>query len=203
MKRFDIINYLIYKNNFNSYIEIGVETPSNCFDKISIPIENKISVDPNPRGIVTHQVTSDEFFQTYNGDRKFDIAFIDGLHTEEQVDKDIQNCLLNLSENGIIVLHDCNPTEEQRQMELDDPRRKIRAWNGTVWKSIAKLRCTDKGLYIAVVDTDEGIGIIRRGSQNLFQTTEDITQILTYEFLDSNRTELLNLISIDQFKELF
>ena len=200
MKRFDIINYLIEKYNYTSYLEIGVENPNNCFNKINAV--NKISVDPNPMGIVSHKMTSDEFFKAYSKDMIFDIVFIDGLHTMEQVDKDIQNSLNHLSENGIIVLHDCNPVNEQRQMELNDPRRKIRAWNGTVWKSIAKLRCSDNNLYIAVIDTDEGVGIIKRGTQDTFKIEDDMNNILTYEFLDMNRGELLNLISVLTFKEI-
>lgn len=198
MKRFDIINYLIEKNNFKTYLEIGVENPKNCFDKINL--SNKTSVDPNPLGEVTHKMTSDEYFQSHVHDTIFDIVFIDGLHTMEQVDKDISNSLKHLSENGIIVLHDCNPEDEQRQMELDDTRRKIRAWNGTVWKSIAKLRTQNSNLQVLVVDTDEGIGIITRGQSELFQS-DDFE--LSYDFLTKNRKELLNLITVEKFKSLY
>ena len=39
----------------------------------------------------------------------FDCVFIDGLHTYNQVKKDIHNSLKYLNINGIIMLHDCLP----------------------------------------------------------------------------------------------
>ena len=55
----------------------------------------------------------------------------------------------------------------------------------------------NENLEIFTVNTDEGCGIIRRGVQNLlpFVSIEN----LTYQFLEENRGELLNLISIEQF----
>lgn len=198
MKRYDIINSLIIKHNYQNYLEIGVENPKNCYNKINI--KNKTSVDPNPLGPITHTMTSDEYFQNHVGDSMFDIVFIDGLHTMEQVDKDIPNSLKHLNSGGTIVLHDCNPENEMRQMELDDPRRKIRAWNGTVWKSIAKLRLqSNNNLKIFTINTDEGIGVIQRGKQENFKTSAPTNEVLTWEFFEKNNSQLLNLITVEEF----
>ena len=59
-------------------------------------------------------MTSDEFFE--QNKEKFDIVFIDGLHHSEQVYKDILNSLNILNEDGTIICHDMNPTEEFRQI---------------------------------------------------------------------------------------
>ena len=90
MKRHEIINLLITKNNYKSYLEIGLD---NGFNFSRIEINNKISVDPalgqyshaNP----TYKLTSDDFFS--QNKNRYDIIFIDGLHHSEQVYKDIKN----------------------------------------------------------------------------------------------------------------
>ena len=55
----------------------------------------------------TIRTTSDEFFK--NNKEKFDLIFLDGLHTYHQTIKDINNSLRNLNSNGIIIIHDCLP----------------------------------------------------------------------------------------------
>ena len=63
MTRFEIINKLIVKHNFKSYLEIGVRDIDDCFDKIVCPIKN--SVDPCHELInnfAEYKYTSDTFF---------------------------------------------------------------------------------------------------------------------------------------------
>jgi hypothetical protein len=136
-------------------------------------------------------MTSDHFFATQP--EPFDIVFIDGLHLEEQVDKDVFNSMAWLNPAGCIVLHDCNPLTEHMQR---DDGSDGKAWNGTVWKSYVKLR-SNPALSMYVVDTDHGVGVIQRGQQTSFQLAP-----LSYASLDANREEALNLISVSRFKEL-
>lgn len=104
MKRWDLINALIKKFDYKTYLEIGVNN-GDCFKRIDI--DYKIGVDPNPQSKATLIMTSDEFFQKPS--MLFDIVFIDGLHESSQVNKDIEHALKILSYNGTIVVHDCNP----------------------------------------------------------------------------------------------
>ena len=202
-KRFDLINFLIKEYGFKDYLEIGVNDGS-CIRKINI--ENKDGVDPSPNSEIgfgdpvpeiNYQITSDEFFNNYSY-KKYDIIFIDGLHHSDQVDKDIQNSLKYLNDGGFILLHDCNPPEEFLQIVP----RQSGLWNGDVWKSIVKLRCNDPSLEINVVDVDWGVGVIRRGNSELY-TKNNLNECLEYNYLNSNREELLNIISIDEFFNKF
>ena len=86
--RTSIINHLINKYNLNNYLEIGVRDGSN-YDKIII--NNKTGVDPSPTKDIDglYKLTSDEFFKINK--IKFDLIFIDGLHLEQQVDKDLKD----------------------------------------------------------------------------------------------------------------
>lgn len=197
-KRFDLINYIIEQNNFNDYLEIGVNDGS-CIRRVNI--SNKDGVDPAPNSEsgtgdvpeINYQVTSDYFFDNY-AYKKYDIIFIDGLHHSDQVDKDIQNSLKYLNDDGYILLHDCNPPEYEIQLVP----RQTGIWNGDVWKSIVKLRCTDPNLDICVVDTDWGIGVISKGNQNTYKKSS-LEECLQWNYFNINRDELLNIISVEDF----
>lgn len=196
MTRTEIINNLITKYGYKSYLEIGVNTPSQPgYNWVGIKCKVKHGVDPNVD--TTFKMTSDEFFDK-NISQKYDIIFIDGLHLHEQVYRDIINSLNNLNEGGIIVVHDCNPTTEitQRRERASD------AWHGDVWKSIVQLRIENSELEIYTVDTDEGCGLIRKGNQILLNIDKNI-DYYDYKFLEENRKNALNLISVDEFKQKY
>lgn len=197
--RTDLLNHLIKKRNYKKYLEIGVRD-ANKGNFNNIKIDYKIGVDPEPRTRQSNivELTSDDFFKVNK--EKYDIIFIDGLHLEEQVDKDIINSLDALNENGIVLLHDCNPPTEFRQRDNYEVNGKFPSWNGTVWKSIAKVRMTRTDLKVQVVDTDWGVGIIEKSeNQELYPKTTD----LNYKFLDTNRKELLNIIDTDTFFKMY
>ena len=146
---------------------------------------------------VNYRVTSDEFFEFISGhDIKYDLIFIDGLHHYEQVKKDIENSLKHLQPNGIIMMHDCNPLTYESQLV---PRQSV-TWHGDVWKAYVEFKQTHPAFDCYVVDTDCGCGVI--------VNNEDKTQIpinldLDYKYLDENRKEILNLISVEEFKNIF
>lgn len=188
MTRYDIINNFIQKYDYKSYLEVGCQW-GQCFKEVKCI--SKMSVDPNPNSSAIYKVSSDFFFE-YNSN-KFDIIFIDGLHLEEQVDKDIENSLKFLNDNGTVICHDCVPKNEKEQLETWDHKG---AWTGTVWRSFVKLRATRTDLEMFVVDTDHGCGIIRNGHQNLIT----IPEVLTYKDFETNKKEWLNLIPVDNFK---
>ena len=111
MHRSEIINHFITKYNFVNYLEIGVFN-GDCITKVIA--QHKDGVDPGAEGVVhpevNYPITSDEFFELIKDhDVKYDIVFIDGLHHSDQVIKDINNSLKHTIDDGIIVMHDCNP----------------------------------------------------------------------------------------------
>jgi len=141
-------------------------------------------------------MTSDGFFDLIRGhDIKYDIIFIDGLHHADQVDKDINNSLKHLMPNGYIILHDCNPFSFEGQKI---PRETV-VWNGDVWKSVVSLRLTRSDLEIRVVDTDMGVGIVKWGYMDVY-TNDDA---MKWEYFDTHRKEIINLISVEEFKQLY
>jgi hypothetical protein len=207
--RYDIINKIIYDNNFEHYLEIGVRHPEDCFDKINV--KNKHSVDPgfeNEQNNVTYPFTSDDFFRRLqNGfldidsSYEWDVIFIDGLHISDQVEKDIFNSLNHLSKNGFILLHDCNPFlyEYNHIRVVEDYWGQ--AWNGTVWKVIYKLLCFRKDLQIYTINTDEGVSVIKRGNRN--KLVEFINPYFEYKVFYKNLNEHLNLIDVNDINKIY
>jgi len=199
--RTDLLNHLANKYQLKRFLEIGTQNPNQNFDKINC--EYKVSVDPDPNAHATFCMTSDEFFDmprisigimdgAKDQSDRFDLIFIDGLHTAEQVRKDFENALKVLSPNGFIVLHDCDPKEEHHTIV---PRPTPSGhWHGDVYKfacllSINKNFCT--------VEIDCGCGVFR-GTDYKVSAKEDWTWT---EFVQ-NRKKLLNLISWDEFLAL-
>jgi len=187
--RTDLINHLITKHNLKRYLEIGLQNADQNFNHIKAEV--KTSVDPAPSANATHCMTSDVFFQLKNNE--YDLIFIDGLHTAEQVKKDFQNALKILSPNGFIVLHDCNPLKEHHTLV---PRPTPSGhWNGDVYKFAVTIGKNAK----VTVDIDNGCMVVKPYSVNvLFATSPEIKSI-KWTYFDENRKELLNLTSWDDF----
>ncbi len=132
-----LLNALIEKYGLKSYLEIGVQNPKQNFDKInSIGGLLKHGVDPelgdSYNGLCQiFGVTSDKFFTDIEGSLfKYDLIFIDGLHTAEQVKKDFENSLRCLSDNGFILIHDVLPENEAGTRVP----RQTKQWWGTVYQ---------------------------------------------------------------------
>jgi len=201
-----IINHMIQVKDYSSYLEIGIHA-GHCF--MQIACDNKTGVDPSPQYTSPNifVMTSDEYFNTIPEDDKYDLIFIDGLHLEEQVDRDIKNSLDHISDSGLIVLHDCCPVtvHDIREDYYDFTTPSKTHWNGTVYKSLIKLRYTNSNIEVYTVDTDEGCGIINpRGKQELYTneifSCEDVLD--DFDLFCLYKKDLLNLISFEEFKNM-
>jgi hypothetical protein len=197
MNRIDIIQSFINKLGAKAYLEIGVQGGS-CFE--AIKCEKKVGVDPDESSRATVKLTSDEYFNRHNKmDARtekefFDVIFIDGLHHADQVEKDILNALEHLNEGGVICVHDNLPTNKFMQEIPQQPSHN--EWTGNGWETWVKLRQTRSDLEMYVVNTDWGVGVIKRGTQ----TPVVINLPITWENYAVHSSEWSNVISVDQFK---
>tara|TARA_Y100000401_G_scaffold96447_1_gene83505 strand:- start:321 stop:944 length:624 start_codon:yes stop_codon:yes gene_type:complete len=202
VKRYDLLNHLIDTYGFINYLEIGVWA-GECIKNVKA--EHKDGVDPGIEGNIdkhlpdecNYRISSDRFFELLEGeDIKYDLIFIDGLHYSQQVKKDIENSLKHLQPYGMIMLHDCNPQTYESQVV---PRMSS-TWHGDVWKAYVEFKHTHPQFKTYVVDTDCGCGIIVNNEDHS-KSSWDFDY--DYKNLEKNRIELLNLISVDEFKEIF
>jgi glycosyltransferase involved in cell wall biosynthesis len=201
MERFEIINALIKAHSYKSYLEIGVRNPDECYNYIEC--RTKQGVDPGLEGEypITFRMTSDEFFNSNN--QKYDIIFIDGLHIDEQVERDIINSLKFLNPNGAILLHDCNPPtiHHAREDYYDFSTSAGVYWNGTTWKAVVKVRSEVDGIYSSTVDTDWGITIIQKSLDGNKIINDN--PYYSYKKFSNNKKYYLNLISVEEFLEQY
>jgi len=186
--RKEVINRIIKLKNFKNYLEIGCDQ-NELFS--AVDIDTKVGVDPNSGG--THRMTSDNFFS--QNKEKFDLIFIDGLHTYTQTLKDIKNSLNILNNTGFILLHDCFPMSYYDQAV---PRAQ-RKWNGDVWKTIVEMRTKeDVDTYVGAFDNGIGL-IIKRNNKDILKKPIKQFNKIKYEEYYNNYQTYLNLINKDDF----
>jgi len=216
MNKAEIIQKILDKKKASTYLEIGVARGENFFP---MKVRQKIAVDPNftfnkidqikwtikkPCNALAkfHGITSDCYFANVRKYSSFDVVFIDGLHTYQQSLKDFCNSLENLKEDGVIVIHDCDPphaaaaypADSYEQAALSNSPGWTGEWCGDVWKTICYLRSTRKDLRVFVLDCDYGLGIITRGApDNCLELSEQELDNMTYEEFLRDRKKLLNL----------
>lgn len=134
------------------YLEIGVDrgetfTALKAFEKVAVDpsfhfdVEAVKQADPAASFM---QVPSDAYFQQASRDVMFDVVFIDGLHTFDQVLRDLLNCL-SLSHDGtIIVVDDVIPTDYPASVKDIPTMLALRqaggspglTWMGDVYKAV-------------------------------------------------------------------
>ena len=189
--RWDLIDYLINKYKYSDYLEIGCDQ-DQLFSKVRI--KNKTGVDPVCGGNI--RKTSDEFFRENNN--KFDIIFIDGLHTYNQVKKDILNSINCLKDEGIVLVHDCMPDSLSKQAV---PRYRM-SWNGDVWKAIVDLR-QNEYLEIYTCKIDQGIGVIKKKRNSSVLELEKNIKDLKFKDYYKNYVKYLRVVDLKEFQKLF
>jgi hypothetical protein len=212
MYRTEVIQRVIDHVKAKSYLEIGVCGGKNFRD---IKCDFKVGVDPVPpdkknvvpylgvENIAYYQATSNCYFEDYSNLFKFDVVFIDGLHTKEQAWKDFLNALTVLNPGGAIIFHDCNPTSEAMQRVPQAQKR----WTGDVWKAWVAARSLTPQIIGCCVEGDYGLGVLIPD----FDCNDEITDIkycttgwdaLSYRGLVHNYDNWLNLVDDKYFIEL-
>lgn len=213
MNRITILNSLIAKHGYKTYLELGIRDGS-CFNAINC--ETKIGVDPDLSSAATIFQTSDDFFAdlkesvllgilhpnktTTKVPKTYDIVFIDAMHMEEFVYRDIINSLAVLNEGGTILMHDCLPTSEFMQLVPMSPDHN--EWTGDTWRAYFKLRTEREDLEMAVCDVDWGCGLIRPGKQTPIFLDKPFSEVTYQDFVQA-KNHWMNVLSADQFKQKY
>ena len=178
--RIALVNLLLGNFKDPSYLEIGCASDS-LFN--SVPYLKKVGVDPVTGGTVRKK--SDEFFSVNK--KKFDVVFIDGLHTYEQVRRDVINSIKAINDGGYIALHDMLP---RNWKEHHVPIVSSGSWTGDVWKVAFELIKTD-GIEFKILKIDCGVGVIKVLNRNT--QLKDLREELSFKEFDfyyENLTEL-------------
>lgn len=179
MNRIDLVNSLIKFRNFQRYLEVSMHAEQECFHHISCRFKQKMNVSSS--GPI-HSRSNSSFESLVT--EKFDLIFIDGLHTEEQVLEDINEAFDCLAPNGVIVLHDCMPPDAWHQREYEE-FSDGENWNGTVWKAVLRI-FNDSSYKCVLLDMDWGCGMIDTAETQtpaVLQLPDKLEYPLHYEWL--------------------
>jgi hypothetical protein len=144
------VNKLARALTAKTYLEVGVAHGDTFF---AVEIASKTAVDPKFRfdpadfageGMQFRETASDEFFLAAGQIGKFDIVFLDGLHSFEQTFRDFCNALALAHDRTAILIDDTLPLDIYSS--LPDQRSAIRfrrgaglkgtPWHGDVYKVV-------------------------------------------------------------------
>lgn len=147
------------------YLEIGVDR-ARTFQEVTAA--ERTGVDPAPRfnsarlpaNVRFYVETSDEFFAQLAPDRRFDIVFLDGMHTHEQTYRDVLNAAAHCP-TGVIIVDDVVPADEVSAMRDQVQSLALRAqrglagapWHGDVFRIVPALhRHHPEFDFVTIVD---------------------------------------------------
>jgi hypothetical protein len=212
------------QKKLSNYLEIGVFN-GHAFFKIKSKF--KIAIDPefrfdffrkagkiilNPYNLYNtyFHKTSDDFFKedalTLFSQKKIQISLIDGMHEYSFALRDAENVINYLSDDGVIILHDCNPQTKQSAGTFEEWESNgyTGTWNGDVWKTILHLRCFRNDVNVFTLGCDQGLGVITKGrpENKLNYNLEDIHQF-NYDNFNTHREQWLNLKPAEYAYEFF
>jgi len=158
---------------------------------------------PQPLSYNISNMLSDEFFKTLDENKKYDVILGEGIHTLEQTYIDTQNSIKHLSDNGFILIHDCNPPTEYHARSYEEFLNDPGSWNGQAYKAFIRLKSELNNWSCFVIDEDWGCAILtpRQIIKNR-QLTYGIGRNVTWENFNKYRKELLQLISYEEFEQL-
>ena len=156
------------------YLEIGVDAGVTFH---ALGASHRVAVDPQfrfdvpePRVTPTreyHEVPSDVYFGSRSFDApKFDVIYLDGLHTFEQILRDLLNAIECLADEGVIVIDDVLPTTFTSSLPNEDDVVMIRAlvpseaadesWMGDVYRVVFFVATFMQGWQFATIQENHG-----------------------------------------------
>jgi hypothetical protein len=167
-----------------AYLEIGVDLGITFH---AIEAVTKVAVDPKfgfderpvrPAGctVAYHEVPSDTYFGTIitRADR-FDVIYLDGLHTFEQTLRDLINAVNFLSPHGVIVIDDVRPNSYPASLPEPADMRATKAflgmdndhaWMGDVYKLVFFIDTFFQQFSFATIEDNYGQLVMWRDARS-------------------------------------
>jgi hypothetical protein len=213
----DRLKELAKVNAAKSYLEIGV-ADGRTF--LHVDFDLKHAVDPKFRFDTRNheserckffETTSDDFFLYFaNSKVKYDIIFLDGLHTFEQTFRDICSTQAHCHDRTIWLIDDVYPSDAFSALPSEALSRKFRKlqhgsgkgpWHGDVFKTMFAIHDFFPNLsYRTVVrQGNPQAVVIRRPRKDFaprFGSLETISRLGYFDFLEEQA--LLNVASDEE-----
>ncbi|MBI1213444.1 MAG: hypothetical protein GC190_18435 [Alphaproteobacteria bacterium] len=224
MKKYDIINALGRRHNLRRYLEICTPTTGHTYARVDgVWFQKERLVyncpDTNDDGMEysyrTSQLDSSDLVKAIERTKPrggYDLIFIDPFHTLHASATDLSGAWNLLRPMGIMVVHDCNPADE----EIAAPEFKAGDWCGVTYQAFINFVLGRSDLDYCTVDADYGCGVIfkrqRIASEDHAQAERDAhlargwllaqqSDRACYKYFDGNRRQLLRLVAVEEFTQ--
>ncbi|MCB8878376.1 class I SAM-dependent methyltransferase [Acidisoma silvae] len=206
ISRPDVLNGILRLFRQAHYLEVGVNRGETF---LQINAERKVAVDPKflfsledahkqHTKSTFHEVTSDLYFsERIKPGEKFQLIYLDGLHTFEQTLRDFVNATHCLSEDGVIVIDDVIPSSYQAAMPDQHDAFRVKAftgdpdnsWMGDTYKLVFFIHTFFPDYNLRTVANNHGQSVVwRRPMARSDFHPYTVAEIAGLEFLDVIRT---------------
>jgi hypothetical protein len=167
-----LIEDLYRKYNYKNVLFVRTPTTGGWMDKLlkKEKIITRFLYDTKKAKIVDYHkstiiVESEKLEAKINFlNKKFDLICIDPFHEYKESKRDFFYFSSLLSEQGILISHDCYP----KKKSMTSSKFKLGSWCGQTYAALVKFAYKNKDLFYAVLNVDTGIGIISKQQINLF-----------------------------------
>lgn len=200
MERFHVNQRLLDLYDQPSYLEIGV---CEGYTFHAVTAARKVAVDPafefdvaaaraDPRNAncAYHGVPSDAYFASVDAGERFDVIFVDGLHTFDQTLRDLLNAIACLQPNGVIVIDDVTPSSYSASLPSLSQAIAVRQaigdpspfWMGDVYRLMFFIRDYLPEFSYATVAENHGQAVVWRARRPLATRPLDVAAIAALEY---------------------
>ena len=157
------------------YLEIGVDSGDtfqfvSAKTKVAVDPHFKFSLPPNSDDTSYFSKTSDDYFSDCPVGNRFDVVYIDGLHTFEQSLRDLTNSLSRLDPKGVLIVDDVLPASYHSSLPSIEQAFQVRdhlaganqalksdhTWMGSVYKLMFFVQTFLQQLSYATVRENHG-----------------------------------------------
>jgi len=203
-----IFNDLHKKQNFTDVLFIRtpgtggwmdhmlLDKPEINITRITYQIDDNLNNNTN---ILEHSKLESHLISL---NKKFDLIIIDPYHRYYESNKDLLMLPSFMTDNGILISHDCFPCKK----EYGSPNFIPGSWSGVTYVCLVELAYANPGCWYAVIANDTGVGIMSKQKLDYLEQNFDRTkqeQLIkmnkdgdnnTYEYYCENSKDLINLI---------
>ena len=151
--RAEVVQGLLSLYDQPAYLEVGVgdgDTFHAVKARRKVAVDPKFNFDPKAAAKAApeasfHQVPSDEYFgQIAPADERFEVIYLDGLHTFDQTLRDLINALRLIQRNGVIIIDDLKPANYAASLKDRDQFWAVKeawkipkgSWMGDVYRLV-------------------------------------------------------------------
>lgn len=219
MRKYEIAHLLAKRYGYTNYLEICTPTTGGTFSHVDkqqfsrrVRIMYKASPgfsDGEPIDFFTEDESGEELLaKVVSSGERFDLVLIDSFHTYTDSLRDIVYGLQLIKSDGIILVHDCFPTNEACTAPSFIPGE----WLGLTFAAYLDVVLFTKGIHYATVHSDYGCGIISKDNRlahfsdlhpnaDLIHKWRMLDLSQKYPFFEEHHAQLLRLVSPNDFHE--